>query len=50
MQPVGVHHVSINVSDVPTSVAFFVDVLGLTERHDRPDFGFAGAWLDAGER
>lgn len=48
MQPVGLHHVSINVADVPRARAFYVDVLGLTERPDRPDFGFAGAWLDAG--
>lgn len=48
MQPLGVHHVSINVADVPRAVAFYLDVLGLTERADRPDFGFGGAWLDAG--
>jgi len=48
VQPLGVHHVSINVTDVPASIAFYVDVLGLTVRGDRPDFGFAGAWLDAG--
>jgi glyoxylase I family protein len=48
MQPVGLHHVSINVTDVPRARAFYVDVLGLVERTDRPDFGFAGAWLDAG--
>ena len=48
MQPVGLHHVSINVTDVPRALAFYVDVLGLVERGDRPDFGFAGAWLDAG--
>jgi glyoxylase I family protein len=44
----GVHHVSINVHDVPAALAFYVDVIGLTPRGDRPDFGFAGAWLDAG--
>ena len=48
MQPVGVHHVSINVSDVDEALRFYVDVLGLTERTDRPDFGFGGAWLDVG--
>ena len=26
------------------------DVLGLTERADRPDFSFDGAWLDAGSQ
>jgi glyoxylase I family protein len=44
----GLHHVSINVTDVDAALAFYVDVLGLEERSDRPDFRFAGAWLDAG--
>jgi glyoxylase I family protein len=48
MKPVAVHHVSINVDDVPAAVAFYTSVLGLSERTDRPDFGFGGAWLDAG--
>jgi glyoxylase I family protein len=48
MQPSGVHHVSINVSDVDEAIRFYTDVLGLTVREDRPDFGFGGAWLDAG--
>ena len=50
MQPTGVHHVSINVNDVAVAVAFYTDVLGLTTRNDRPDFGFGGAWLDAGDQ
>ncbi len=49
MQPTGVHHVSINVPDVPIALAFYTDLLGLSERSDRPDFGFGGAWLDAGD-
>jgi glyoxylase I family protein len=48
VQPVGIHHVSINVVDVDAALRFYVDVLGLTQRSDRPDFGFGGAWLDAG--
>ena len=48
MQPTGVHHVSINVVDVSAAVRFYTEVLGLTQRDDRPDFGFDGAWLDAG--
>jgi catechol 2,3-dioxygenase-like lactoylglutathione lyase family enzyme len=48
MRPAGLHHVSINVRDVTAARAFYVDVLGLTERADRPDFHFDGAWLDAG--
>jgi glyoxylase I family protein len=45
---VGLHHVSINVDDVDAATAFYVDVLGLKVRPDRPDFSFGGAWLDAG--
>jgi glyoxylase I family protein len=43
-----VHHVSINVHDATESVEFYTGVLGLTERSDRPEFGFGGAWLDLG--
>src|SRR6266516_3038457 len=50
MRPAGLHHVSINVRDVSASRDFYVDVLGLTERADRPDFNFDGAWLDAGSQ
>jgi glyoxylase I family protein len=46
MQPLGVHHVSINVRDSAESIEFYTGVLGLTARTDRPDFAFAGAWLD----
>jgi glyoxylase I family protein len=48
VQPLAVHHVSINVPDVDAAIAFYTDVLGLSVRSDRPDFGFPGAWLDAG--
>jgi glyoxylase I family protein len=48
MRPLGVHHVSVNVTDVTEALSFYVDVLGLTPRDDRPDFGFAGSWLDVG--
>jgi glyoxylase I family protein len=51
MRPVGVHHVSINVDDVDAAIAFYVDVLGLSPRTDRPDdLGIDGAWLDAGDQ
>jgi len=43
MQPLAVHHVSINVPDVDAAVSFYTDVLGGTLRGDRPDFGFGGA-------
>ena len=46
----GVHHVSLNVRDAEVSRRFYVDIVGLTERSDRPDFPFAGLWLDVGDR
>src|ERR1700684_3259932 len=48
MEPRGVHHVSINVTDVPAALDFYIGVLGLAQRSDRPDFGFGGAWVDIG--
>jgi len=45
----GIHHVSINVADVETAQAFYVDALGM-ELLDRPDFSFRGAWLRAGQQ
>lgn len=48
MQPLAVHHVSINVSDAGVAREFYVGRLGLTERTDRPAFSFGGAWLDCG--
>ncbi len=48
MQPTGLHHVSINVTDVHAALDFYVGTLGLTVRPDRPDLAFDGAWLDAG--
>ncbi|MEO1061065.1 MAG: VOC family protein [Actinomycetota bacterium] len=47
MTPLGLHHVSIDVTDVETAVRFYVDRLGLVEL-DRPDIGIPGAWLGAG--
>lgn len=46
----GVHHVSLNVADAAESRRFYVDVLGFTERPDRPDFPFAGSWLQVGDQ
>jgi glyoxylase I family protein len=50
VEPLGVHHVGINVTDTDEALRFYVDVLGLRQRADRPDFGFGGAWLDAGDQ
>jgi catechol 2,3-dioxygenase-like lactoylglutathione lyase family enzyme len=44
--PAGVDHVAINVPDVPGGIAFYTEKLGLVQNFTRPDFGFAGAWLD----
>ena len=48
MEPLAIHHVSINVPDVESGIAFYTDVLGGTLRPDRPDLGVAGAWIDLG--
>lgn len=48
VKPKAVHHVSINVRDVDEAELFYTGQLGLVRRDDRPDFGFPGAWLDAG--
>lgn len=48
MQPLAVHHVSINVTDVDGAIGFYTEVLGGTLRDDRPEFGFGGAWIDLG--
>jgi catechol 2,3-dioxygenase-like lactoylglutathione lyase family enzyme len=42
------HHVSLCVSDVAKSRVFYGGLLGLPEIA-RPDFGFPGAWYQAGE-
>jgi len=48
VQPLGIHHVALNVSDVAEGVAFYTGVLGGTLRQDRPEFGVEGAWIDLG--
>jgi glyoxylase I family protein len=42
-----VHHVSLNVIDADEAGRFYEDVLGFRPI-PRPDFGFPGAWFDAG--
>jgi glyoxylase I family protein len=48
MEPIAIHHVSLNVADVDEAVAFYTEILGGTVRDDRPDFGIAGAWINMG--
>ncbi len=48
MRPSAIHHVSINVTDLNTALAFYTERLGLTVRTDRPASLGPGAWLDAG--
>jgi glyoxylase I family protein len=48
--PTGLDHVALNVPDVPAAIEFYTKVLGLTQNFERPDFGFNGAWLDAGSQ
>ena len=43
----GAHHISLTVDDVDAALGFYRDLLGLSEI-ERPDFGFPGAWLQAG--
>jgi catechol 2,3-dioxygenase-like lactoylglutathione lyase family enzyme len=44
---VGMNHFTAIAADPEKTLAFYVDVLGLTVGK-RPDLGFAGAWLYAG--
>ena len=50
MKPLAVHHVSVNVPDIESGVAFYTETLGGTLRGDRPDLGIAGAWIDLGDQ
>lgn len=47
MAVTGMNHFNIITDDVPKTVAFYRDVLGLAEG-DRPALAFPGAWLYAG--
>ena len=44
MELLGVHHVSLNVSDLDQTVRFYTDVLGLPLL-ERPELRVDGAWL-----
>lgn len=42
-----IDHVTLVVADLEQSRAFYAGLLGMTEK-PRPDFGFPGAWFEAG--
>lgn len=46
----GIHHASLIVSDTERSLAFYMDLLGLTVIRERPDLPFSGAWLWVGQQ
>ena len=48
MQITGLFHVAIKTNDLDATVKFYTDVLGMKLVH-RPDFGFPGAWIAAGD-
>jgi len=48
MKVIQLNHVGLHVADIPASVDFYANVLGLTQLH-RPEFDFEGAWFDLGE-
>ena len=50
MFDIGVHHVSLNVVDAAAAIRFYVEILGMTQRDDRPVFPFEGAWLQSGDQ
>ena len=43
-------HASLLVSDLDISLRFYRDVLGMVVDDARPDLGYPGAWLWAGEQ
>jgi len=49
MSITGMNHFTVLTSDLDATRAFYIDLLGLTEGF-RPDLGFPGAWLYAGDQ
>jgi glyoxylase I family protein len=48
MRTRGAHHFSICAADIEDARGFYGGILGLAEI-ERPDFGFPGAWYQAGD-
>ena len=47
---ISLRHVALFCGDLEAMERFYVDVLGMTQRNDRPDFSFDGAWLQSGDQ
>ena len=43
------HHVSLIVANTDKALAFYQGVLGLDIEPSRPDLGYPGVWLEAGD-
>ena len=43
-----INHCSLIVADTPKSLEFYMGILGLQCDETRPDLGYPGAWLNAG--
>jgi len=48
IQYTGLHHVSLLVTDLARTRAFYVDTLGMEVDPRRPELGFPGLWLTLG--
>ena len=46
----GIHHATLLVGNIDSSLAFYQGVLGLAVDTRRPDLGFPGVWLQLGEQ
>ncbi|MGD8515290.1 MAG: VOC family protein [Granulosicoccaceae bacterium] len=46
----GIHHASMLVADLPRALEFYCTVLGLRVDPNRPEMGYAGAWLEVGSQ
>lgn len=50
MNSPSLHHVSLMVRQLDEALDFYISVLGLRQRTDRPATGGRGAWLDLGDQ
>ncbi len=48
MNVLAFHHVGLVVREIDEAIAFYTNVLGLTQRDDRPAWMPPGAWFDIG--